>query len=265
LKELEDRFVLRNWKVIRQQNLSLGAARNNAARHAAGEYILFMDDDNYAVPHEVSTLIEVALRTGADILTCFMQLFNGDMPPENHLTTNAETALFLGAAPAVGTFLNLFGDANALIRREAFLEIGGFAESRAFGHEDYEFFARAVLSGFHLETVPEPLFWYRVSNESMIQTTSHYNNHMLSLGPYVEVLPEHLKELAFTAQALMFENRVMADELVQLRTQVEKYKAWQDNIAPPPASASLRARVKNLLRPILSLPVAALGNRAADK
>lgn len=39
---------------MRTENQYLGAARNTGAQFARGQYIVFMDDDNYAKPHEVS-------------------------------------------------------------------------------------------------------------------------------------------------------------------------------------------------------------------
>src|SRR5581483_10923551 len=68
LEELEPEFATRGWRILRQENRYPGAARNNAARHARGEYLLFMDDDNFAKPHEISRFVQVARRTGADLL-----------------------------------------------------------------------------------------------------------------------------------------------------------------------------------------------------
>jgi glycosyltransferase involved in cell wall biosynthesis len=48
LNLIENDFNARGWKIIRSSNNYLGAARNLAARHASGEYLMFMDDDNVA-------------------------------------------------------------------------------------------------------------------------------------------------------------------------------------------------------------------------
>jgi GT2 family glycosyltransferase len=192
LAALAPAFEARGWRLVRQENRYLGAARNAAARLARGEYLLFMDDDNLALPDEVATFARAAARSGADILTCFMDLFGGREPLPPGAPPRAR-ALFLGGAAAVGLFRNAFGDANALVRREAFLALGGFTEDRDAGYEDWEFFARAVLAGLRLEVVPEPLFRYRVSDASMSRATREAVNTARRIRPYLDAVPPALR------------------------------------------------------------------------
>src|SRR5262249_24996565 len=151
---------------------------------ARGEYLLFMDDDNYARPHEISTLVAVAQRTGADIVSTFMDLFEGDEPPSEGQKPCCRW-LFAGLDTMAGIARNCYGDANALVRRSVFFALDGFTEDRGVTHEDWEFFARAMLHGYRLEVVPEALFWYRLAPGSMIRTTSPQANYARSLRPYL--------------------------------------------------------------------------------
>ncbi len=196
LDELESDFEERGWKVIRQENRYLGAARNAAAKHARGDYLLFMDDDNVALPFEISTFATAAVNSEADILTCFMECFR-ESPDEPDYRR-----LFLGGPWTAGLFHNCFGDANALIRRSAFEEVGGFTEDTGVTHEDWELFATAVSKGMRLEVVPEVLFRYRLSPEGMIRTTNGYRNHQRSLRPYMDSAPARLRDVLPLAQAL---------------------------------------------------------------
>jgi len=197
----EPRFAERGWRIVRQQNRYLGAVRNRAVLEASGEYVLFMDDDNYAKPHEISTLVHAARNSSADILTCLQDQFVGQWQPGAGQHPRARW-IPLGGAGAVGAFRNCFGDANCLVRKSAFLAIGGFSEDYGIGHEDYEFFARAVLKGFRLEVVPEALFWYRVSEGSMLRSTQSHSNYMRSLRPYMDAVPDQLRDLVVYAQGL---------------------------------------------------------------
>ena len=82
LDEVEPGLEARGWRIIRQDNLYLGAARNTAVRNARGDYVLFLDDDDIARPQLLSTLVGVARRTGADILTTFVDFFSSRTFPE---------------------------------------------------------------------------------------------------------------------------------------------------------------------------------------
>ncbi len=200
LDAMEPEFAARGWRILRQENLYPGAARNNAARHATGEYLLFMDDDNVAKPHEISRFIQVANRTGADILTCFKAIIQGDDPIQVDQTPHSLSP-FLGASLAVGAFYNCFGDTNALVRRDAFLAIGGFTEDWGYNHEDQELFVRAIFKGLRLLVVPEALFLYRSSTNSLVNSTSEYLNNMRGLRPYLESLPEPIYQIVLYAHA----------------------------------------------------------------
>jgi glycosyltransferase involved in cell wall biosynthesis len=187
LDNLEPEFRARNWQIIRQTNSYLGAARNRAAEAARGQYLMFMDDDNIAMPDEVETFVSAALRSGADILTCMAAPFTDE--PE---ATPSRLWLPLGGASGAGIYHNVFGDANALWKRDEFLRHGGHTTDYGVGHEDWELFAEAVLTGALLEVVPRPLFWYRVSADSMLRTGNKWEDHARSARAYLRHDPSGL-------------------------------------------------------------------------
>mmetsp|Transcript_21188 Transcript_21188/g.35058 ORF Transcript_21188/g.35058 Transcript_21188/m.35058 type:complete len:768 (+) Transcript_21188:306-2609(+) len=192
LVSLEGRFASRGWRIIRQKNKYLGAARNVAAKHAKGQYLLFMDDDNYAKPNEISTFVRIALRTRADVLTSFVQFFSGSGVP-SALDSQKPPFIFLGGAPGIGALRNCFGDANSFVRRAAFFEIGGFTEDFGVGYEDWEFFAKATMIGKQIQVVPESLYFYRFTPNSMQRGgTLRSKNRMRSLRPYISDLTSTL-------------------------------------------------------------------------
>ncbi|HXT71022.1 MAG TPA: glycosyltransferase [Vicinamibacterales bacterium] len=193
LDRLQPEFDRRGWTIVRQSNRYLGAARNAAVAASSGRYVLFMDDDNLAVPNEISTFVRAAETSGAWILTCFLQVFQDASPtprgPSSHVWP------FLGPAVAPGLLRNAFGDANAFVHRDVFRKIGGFTEDVGVGCEDWEFFARAVLSGIKLEVVPEALVRYRQAATGMLGTTSAHANRMRALRPYLSLLPAQMRSL----------------------------------------------------------------------
>lgn len=184
LDSLQDEFDRRGWALVRQANAYLGAARNTAARHADGDYLLFMDDDNIAKPDELAVFAAVARNTGADILTTVSDVFTDSDNAGGVPNASRQLWIPLGNAQGLGVFRNVFGDANALVRRSTFVDIGGFTEAYGLGHEDWEFFAKASIAGANLQLVPEPLFWYRVNAGSMLRAGDTAIDHARSVMPY---------------------------------------------------------------------------------
>ncbi|MDP5210902.1 glycosyltransferase [Microbulbifer sp. 2205BS26-8] len=179
------------YRLIRQEKGYLGKARNRAAREAAGEYLLMLDDDNLLQPQALRCFVDVARRTDADILTCFSDMFldvSGSQPP-----ASSGRILFVGADLSTGYFRNPFGDSNCMIKRTSYLEIGGFSEEYKVGLDDQEFFARAVLRGFQLELIPESLYWYRVGANRM------RSKHYASFAGRQRVTETYIRELSLNA------------------------------------------------------------------
>lgn len=204
LHALEPEFARRGWKILRLDNGYLGKARNTAVRAAQGEFLLFMDDDNVARPTMVSRFMQAALSSGADLVTTVFEVFSGDKKPKAK-TPVVECFLPLGDIVSFSIVTNAIGDANSLIRRSLFEELGGFSEDYGLGHEDFELYLRAVLSGAKVNVVPEPLFWYRRNGESMLSATHATANRMRSFRPFLDNLPAPLAELAVLACGLAAE------------------------------------------------------------
>ena len=214
LKTLDTEFAACHWRIIRQNNQFMWRARNNAAHAAHGEYLAFMDDDNIAQPHWLRCAMEVAQRTSADIVTSTMTLFHGALPPDP--TTLYPMWVPLGAAPAVGALMNIFGDVHCLVKRSVFESLGGFEERFGGYQEDWEFFARAVLAGHKLELIPEPLLLYRISKSSVSRSSDqNWNaNRGCSIQPYLNAMRPELRDLI----TYMLENHRLYSGVAAKRT-----------------------------------------------
>lgn len=201
LEQLEARLPTDRWRVIRQRNSYLGAARNTAVRHARGDFLLFMDDDNIARPNMVERFALVARQGNADVLTCFCDVFEQTDADERPVPL--EQRLFLGNVPTLAPLFNVFGDANAMVRKSTFEACGGFTEDYGIGYEDWEFFLRAARSGARFAVVPESLFVYRMAAGSMIATTRAERNLFRAMRPFLED-DEGLGPFAVFAQTHIF-------------------------------------------------------------
>jgi glycosyltransferase involved in cell wall biosynthesis len=238
------------WRLVKQQNRYLGAARNTAAAKARGEYLLFMDDDNVAMENEIATLVAVANRTGAEIVTT---AYHGFSSPAD-IETGTPTVRFtpFGGDLSMGIFTPCFGDANALVRKKFFRHIGGFSEDYGITHEDWEFFVRAALEGAKIVVHPDPLFWYRVDENSMYRNSKmqlHVAANMRRhIRPYLEKLPHYQSKLVQLSQALMADLPVRTDTAPQPALEIADPLIYRQTELPF-ARVAIIIRTKN--RPVM--------------
>lgn len=161
LHELQRTYGGRGWLFYSKPNGGPGEARNVAASCAGGEYLIFMDADNIAISAMVSKFVRALEKSGADCLTCHMSAFAAADNPFDEIRRPLYTYAPLGPCLEVGQLENVFGDTNFIIRRDVFLESGGFSTGHGSGDEDWAFLARLALSGATLDVVPDALFFYR--------------------------------------------------------------------------------------------------------
>ena len=73
----KDRF-----RMVRQENRGLGGARNTGVRMAKGEYLFFLDSDDYILPETLEIADEYLRRYGDDLLmTLWREVGPGDVEP----------------------------------------------------------------------------------------------------------------------------------------------------------------------------------------
>ena len=169
-----------NVRLLRQPNRYLGAARNHAIAETKSEYVLFLDDDDIAVPTLVQTLVSVAEATKADIVNC-LQLYmdetrRGEAYPFPDRFREKVSYVPTGGPLALAPLDNCFGGSTVLLRRTSVLRLGNYTEDYGVGHEDYELYARALQAGMRIEICPLPLVLYEVGRPSMLTTTSRLRN-----------------------------------------------------------------------------------------
>lgn len=162
LWDLADRYGAR---VVTQPNAGLSAARNLAISQARGEYVLPLDADDELDPSFVSRCL-AALETDRDLayVTTWVTYVDDDGEPRG----DEYTGYFpFGNWSSLLSELNVAGTCSAVIRRSVFRDHGLRYSPELASYEDWALYRRMARAGLYGAVVPEPLFRYRVREESM--------------------------------------------------------------------------------------------------
>jgi hypothetical protein len=146
-------------------NRGLPHARNTAVDFARAPLLFVLDADNALYPHGLERLVDgLDADPGASFAYGILECFSG-AGPAGLLSYESWDAERLRS----GNFV----DAMALIRADALGTVGGYTtDSRLHGWEDYELWCRMAESGRHGTAVQEIVGRYRVSEHSMVRSTT---------------------------------------------------------------------------------------------
>ena len=100
-------------RVIHKENAGVSAARNTGIETAKGDYIVFVDGDDYLAPNFIEYMVSMAQDTGAEFClskSCFTRKNEGQTEKErlDVLTPAEATALLLSPTVIVGCWNKMF-------------------------------------------------------------------------------------------------------------------------------------------------------------
>lgn len=145
--------TVRPHEIIRVHGDSLAAARNEAARKATGEYLLFLDADDCVDQRYIEAMTEaIALSSRRRLLL---------QPATRGWYGNGKMDDEAALIPPARLIDRNFMVIGTVVQRQLFEEVGGFRE---FEHcEDWELWLRCVLAGCGIVQVPDAVYLVRVN------------------------------------------------------------------------------------------------------
>lgn len=171
-------------QVIEEKNRGIGAARNTGLRNAAGEYIVFVDADDYLPDPDVfQRYINIAEQIETDIIVSnYVRLWNGKiLSATGHdvfsiYSPNSEEFRFRGFF-SVGTLSYVWGK----LYRKSFLEEKNIVFSDFEYAEDKLFNMQCYICGARYAFLKECGYVYR-KNDNSISFQYHKNSSKCWIG-----------------------------------------------------------------------------------
>lgn len=173
-------------KVVRHaENKKQGASRNTGLSIATGDYIFFLDADDWIEPHALSTLRALAIQYDAEIVACGVRNVwsNGAKAPYHAHAFACEggyEALWYLAEYYIGTIVW-----NKLYNR-SFLVDNSLQFLENYWHEDVIFSMKAAANCKNYLSIDDVYINYYHNNES----TTHTNPTPLHLASYLRMWPD---------------------------------------------------------------------------
>lgn len=148
--------------VLQQSNKKQGPARNLAIRHAQGEWLAFLDADDYWVPEKLSRQLHTAHETNAKWIFSNAQLLEQET---GEIYIMGAQSGWLTGKLAIEKMLhqNCIPLSTVLIEKQLVVEAGGFTEQPAIQNaEDYHLWCRLFMKDIHAYGMPAQLTIYRM-------------------------------------------------------------------------------------------------------
>lgn len=173
--EIMQRYKTKNdrIKIIRQKNLYAGVARNNGLKYATGEYVYFLDSDDFITPKCLEKTYIHAKNTNADIV-----LFNCSIYNEN--LGEYKKHCFLNVKNISKSVFNVFDYPNEIFKctnpgamtklyRRDFIDENNLLFSKYKTSNDIYFTSISLVLARVISIVNEDLVVYRENSQTSVQ------------------------------------------------------------------------------------------------
>ncbi|MBS9462198.1 glycosyltransferase [Flagellimonas sp. 389] len=162
-----------SMKIISQKNKGLSGARNTGLNHAKGNYVWFVDSDDWISSNCLKDIFHKLRSNSLDILWLGHDVIYNDKVTRQYIPTALEKPIY-GETLFIDYLNNLFYIWKFIYKR-SFLEENQLFFYEGILYEDLEFTPRALLKAKHCDTLPKAYYHYLMREGSIINSISTKN------------------------------------------------------------------------------------------
>lgn len=171
-----DEYAKKDDRIISliQENGRQGKARNNGLKHAKGEYISFIDSDDYIETNMLEKMYNKAKEEDSDIVIC----------SNYHIyeTTNIKESIFIDEELMEDSInnkknklLNIISPCYKIYKRSLLLN-NNISFMEKLYYEDLAFSLKSLVLANKISYVNEPLYYYIIREGSTMTSTNVIKN-----------------------------------------------------------------------------------------
>lgn len=188
--------------VYHKENEGLSQARNDGLKQAHGDYVIFIDSDDYIHPEMIASLYQQLVKEDADVSSCgVMNVYANSESPQtenqdDYFICDTETFLreYLIGEKIPGTIC------NKLIKREIAAQLT-FPKGLIYEDAYYHFDLIKVAKKYVVNTKP---YYYYFHRGDSITTKSYTEKDLANIDIYQKFYTEVVKEYPNLTEVAFF-------------------------------------------------------------
>ena len=188
-KKSDDRI-----KVIHQENAGAPVARNNGMDAAKGDYIYFIDSDDYLHPQMLEILHEAITKNNVDVSVCnYMKVYEEPVEFEYIKSYNCEISQntdMLEKMTNQTEFIYSHVLWNKLFTKDA---IGDIRMNPEYVIDDFDFVSRVLFKCHSIAIVDKDLYYYYTNPNGVMNSRKYNPKRFLALQAWYDMAATYKK------------------------------------------------------------------------